>query len=173
MLYKHEIKHVRKRLPDGTTIPFSLFSTRTGWFSTNHKQREEDISEDLGISIPIYFKLLKQLLILFALLTVLSFPNFWLYYHNQGEPHVFGLHLGSFGQSTLRCHSKELRFDSDEKIYCPIGSSFGALQHYTIKEVVDIDAVECKGGKDSNYFPTKESEALYDTHCDLIDNPFI
>lgn len=47
-----------------------------GWFCCCEKAKKSDLSEEVGLGISIYFKTVKQLILLFLICSILSVPQF-------------------------------------------------------------------------------------------------
>lgn len=80
MLVAISRNHVRRNLTSTTKQMFPMFSTSFGWLGKKMKpgSLEEDITGELGVTVMIYFKQLKALMVLFLILTLFSLPQFYL-----------------------------------------------------------------------------------------------
>ena len=57
-----------------------ICGTPTGWFGNDCCRKESNVVEqELGLGISIYFKQLKNLILVLLICTVLSLPSFYLY----------------------------------------------------------------------------------------------
>ena len=76
---KHEMnkRHSRKVTKNKTEL-YPLFETKTGWHTCCKRFRKTGLGE-LGIGVALYFKMLKYLMLMFALSTLISIPSFVLY----------------------------------------------------------------------------------------------
>ena len=69
-----------------TFSKFPLCKTSTGWFCSCHRCccfRRSKIQENLGVGVSIYFKQLKNLIILMCICTLLSMPAFVLFWSGR------------------------------------------------------------------------------------------
>jgi len=82
------VKEMKNRHPgridkngERTKMPVCC-GTHSGWFCcTKGMKRSENMSQELGSGITIYFKTLKSLSLLFIALTVISLPALILYWN--------------------------------------------------------------------------------------------
>ena len=62
----------------------------------NAKQ-ESEIHSEMGISMTVYYKGLKQWILLFFLFTIISLPQFAVYIQNQNSFNPLAWHMGVLG----------------------------------------------------------------------------
>ena len=68
-----DLREPRTESYDKRLQEFPIYSTETGWHSTERRTRESGI-KDLGEGTNLYFKFLKYFMLLFLLCTLLSSP---------------------------------------------------------------------------------------------------
>lgn len=92
MVHRVALKHpMRQEGQERTNYP--ICATHTGWYCLCKSWRKAEIRE-LGIGMSIYFKFLKYFMFVFLLMTALSIPSLYIYYH--------GDQVGDFTQLTLK-----------------------------------------------------------------------
>eukprot|EP00352_Strombidinopsis_acuminata_P001759 CAMPEP_0176404344 /NCGR_PEP_ID=MMETSP0126-20121128/50789_1 /TAXON_ID=141414 ORGANISM="Strombidinopsis acuminatum, Strain SPMC142" /NCGR_SAMPLE_ID=MMETSP0126 /ASSEMBLY_ACC=CAM_ASM_000229 /LENGTH=143 /DNA_ID=CAMNT_0017783077 /DNA_START=637 /DNA_END=1068 /DNA_ORIENTATION=+ len=143
MVYEVNQTHPRKR-KEGKTKPMPCCGSHSGFFCCCKKcRRNENVSQELGSGMTIYFKTMKSFIFLFFVFTIMSLPAYYLYWNGtpipEGESITFSdsfgrLTLGNIGQSTEECGEAEYEGDTFE-LYC----SFGQMHALNIYAVSSTD----------------------------------
>lgn len=119
----------------------------------------------------LYFKSLKQWILLFLLFTILTLPITLMFLQNQASFNLFSLNLGVLGQSTLRCAFEDLNFYSyagieETQMQCPPNSYFASLVLYLISS----NEAECRQHTNDSVFITNEEiETLAAADCNYAN----
>ena len=90
---------------------FPICKTNTGWFLCCNQYTHSDIADELGLGMSIYFKQLKNLVLMLAICTILSLPSYVLFWSGDPSNNKFSIEdpkaffstftLGNLGQSSL------------------------------------------------------------------------
>ena len=90
----------------------------------------------------IYFKQLKCILIMLAVLTFLSIPQIvilWIQLRHRSLYDITKLNIGVLSQSTIHCQQKDYDQQYNRlNFYCPSGSLLTALEKFEIGEAQDL-----------------------------------
>ena len=94
---------------------FPVCSTNTGWFLCCNQYTHSDIADELGLGMSIYFKQLKNLILMLLVCTILSIPSYVLFWSGTPSANKFAIEdpkvffstftLGNLGQSSLQCEA--------------------------------------------------------------------
>ena len=177
MVYEWNRRHFVEILPnqDGFAKQHSC-CTSTGWFNCFTRKKKIAVDEDiqamkktyhkLGLGVDMYFKQIKSLVCLFAILAILSVPSCVAYYY-AGEGHEINdsktafstFTLGNIGQSENICN--QAKYDEPElNLFC----GFGVADKMTGLVLTDMSNQECYADNAKNLKFKKE--------CDLSSSSY-
>lgn len=86
----------------------------------------------------VYFKLLKAVILIYAVCSILCIPLYYLYASGNMSLQATGelqkqlseWTLGNLGESTQVCKQANLRLYDTIKLWCPSGTKIQKLQHF-------------------------------------------
>lgn len=80
-------------------------SSNTGWFCWCEKAKKSDFEDSVGVGVSLYFKSMKQMIILFVVATILSLPQYFFLYKSDASKRSteFGFQamLGNLGWTKI------------------------------------------------------------------------
>ena len=132
--------HVRRKLTSRDKARFSVCWTSFGWLGNEMKEGslQQDLAGQIGIAIMIYFKQLKCILIMLAVLTFLSIPQIVILSIQMSHRKLYDitkLNIGVVSQSTIQCQQKDYDQNYNRlNFYCPSGSLLSQLEKFEIGE---------------------------------------
>ena len=134
---------------------FSVCGTATGWFCSCCC-RKSNIQRELGVGVSIYFKQLKNLMMIFFLCTILSVPAFILFWSGRHlnnpdtstdsgfrlNTFIASLSLANLGQKSINLDQLDLKEnDSIVEMFCETGI-IGKISAYGIAQKLETSTVD-------------------------------
>jgi len=167
-----EVMHVRQTLYNGRRVRFRTGETNLDRFRLNPKApNKSEITGELGISITVYFKMMKQLILFFLFCSVLVLPTLFIYGMNSNSYNPLKLNIGSLGQSSFRCQNEDLKYyqfsaKNDTQLSCPEGSTLGELLIYHVGS-----AITCYQFEDDTFIDRENVvPGLFGSECNFAQN---
>ena len=96
--------------------------------------------DELGLGISIYFKLLKSITLLMVVLSLITFPVFYIYGAGQmkeasNTSWLSYLAIGNIGQTQQQCNQNNFEIYSDIYLQCPGGTNMTDITQFGLKDI--------------------------------------